>query len=194
MKVQIIGGSGTGKSTLAKFISEKENIKWIDTDRYLWKDELFTENHPIEKRKEMYEKDMESECDYVVSGSIFSWNANGFHNRDLLVFLYLDEEIRMERLRKREISRDNTKKTWRDENGNLTNEFIEWCKTYLKEKDNTQIGTYAAQSYEIELSKSSNLKLDSSQSVEELYSKVRASLKSNSTFSNVINREKKEEI
>lgn len=43
MKVQIIGGSGTGKSTLAKFISEKENIMWIDTDRYLWKDESFTE-------------------------------------------------------------------------------------------------------------------------------------------------------
>ncbi|WP_211316722.1 shikimate kinase [Oceanobacillus arenosus] len=26
---------GTGKSTLARYISEKENIKWIDTDNYL---------------------------------------------------------------------------------------------------------------------------------------------------------------
>ncbi|SDM89306.1 Adenylate kinase [Psychrobacillus sp. OK028] len=169
MKVQIIGGSGTGKSTLAKFISEKENIKWIDTDRYLWKDESFTENHPIEKRKEMYEIDMEFDRDYVVSGSIFSWYPNGFTNRDLFVFLFLDEEIRMERLRKREIKRNNPKEAWLDEDGNITNEFLEWCKTYLKEKDKTMIGTYAAQSYEMELSKSPILKLDSSQSLEELY-------------------------
>lgn len=176
MKVQIIGGSGTGKSTLAKFISEKENIKWIDTDRYLWKDESFTENYPVERRKEMYEKDMESECAYVVSGSIFSWHPNGFNDRDLFVFLYLDEEIRMKRLRRREIKRNNPKKTWRDEDGNMTNEFIEWCKTYLKEKDKTMIGTFAAQTYEMELSKSPILKLDSSQSVEELYLAIKARL------------------
>ncbi|WP_277586604.1 AAA family ATPase [Psychrobacillus antarcticus] len=177
MKVQIIGGSGTGKSTLAKFISEKENIMWIDTDSYLWKDESFTENYPIEKRREMYENDMELKSDYVVSGSIFSWYPNGFDDRDLLVFLFLDEKIRMERLRKREVRRDNPKKAWCDEDGNMTNEFIEWCKTYLKAKDKTMIGTYAAQSYEMELCKSPILKLDGSRSVEELYSTIRAALK-----------------
>jgi adenylate kinase family enzyme len=54
MKVQIIGASGTGKSTLAKYISEKENIKWIDTDYYLWKDDSFSEKNPIGKRIEMF--------------------------------------------------------------------------------------------------------------------------------------------
>lgn len=174
MKVQIIGGSGTGKSTLAKFISEKENIMWIDTDRYLWKDESFTENHPIEKRKEMYEKDMETNNGYAASGSIYSWYPNGFSDRDVLVFLYIDEEIRMERLRKREIRRNNTQKTWHDEDGNMTNEFLEWCKTYLTEQDKTMIGTYAAQSYQMELSKSPILKLDSSRMVEELYLEIKA--------------------
>lgn len=139
-------------------------------------------NHQIEKRKEMYAKDMKSACAYVVSGSIFSWHPNGFNDRELLVFLFLDEEIRMERLRKREIRRDNPKKTWTDEYGNITNEFLEWCKTYLNEKDKTMIGTYAAQTYEMELCKSPILKLDSSQSVDELYSTIRASLKSDSTF------------
>ena len=182
MKVQIIGGSGTGKSTLAKFISEKENSMWIDTDRYLWKDESFTENYPIEKRIEMYEIDMGSNDEYVVSGSVFSWNPNGFSNRDLFVFLYLDEEMRMERLRKREIRRNNPKKTWTDEDGNNTNEFLEWCKTYLKEQDKTMIGTYAAQYYEMELAKSPIVKLDSSQTVEELYLAIKAWLKSDSTF------------
>lgn len=53
MKLQLIGASGTGKSTLGKYIAEKEQIKWIDTDDYLWKDEHFSENYPIDQRLKM---------------------------------------------------------------------------------------------------------------------------------------------
>jgi adenylate kinase family enzyme len=170
VKIQIIGGSGTGKSTLAKFISEKENIKWIDTDNYLWKDDSFKENNPIEKRKEMYQKDMELGDNYVVSGSVFSWCPKGFSDRDVLVFLFLDEAVRMERLRNREMDRG----MWLDENGKYTNDFLEWCKTYLTEEDKSMAGTYAEQSYQMELSKSPVLKLDSSRPVEELYAEIKS--------------------
>ncbi|MGG0287297.1 AAA family ATPase [Peribacillus butanolivorans] len=167
MKVQIIGGSGSGKSTLAKFISEKQNIKWIDTDHYLWKDDSFTENNPIEKRRELYQKDMESDSSYVASGSVFSWCPKGFNNLDLLVFLFLDEAVRMERLLSREIERNDLSK-----NGEYTNDFLEWCKTYLTEEDKSMAGTYAEQSYQMELSKSPVLKLDSSRPVEVLYNEI----------------------
>lgn len=172
MKIQIIGGSGTGKSTLAKFISETENIKWIDTDNYLWKDDSFTENNPIEKRIRLYQEDMASCSSYVASGSLFSWCPKGFSNRDLLVFLSLDEAVRMERLRKREIERNNRSKMWVDKNGEYTTDFLEWCKIYLTEKDKSMPGTYAEQSYQMELSKSPVLKLDSSRSVKELYAEI----------------------
>lgn len=172
MKIQIIGGSGTGKSTLAKFISEKENIKWIDTDSYLWKDDSFTENNPIEKRIELYQNDMKSNSSYIASGSIFYWCPNGFSNRDLLIFLSLDEKVRMERLRNREIERNKLNQMWLDENGEYTNDFIEWCKTYLSEEDKSMAGTYAEQSYQMEISKSPVLKLESSRPVEELYTEI----------------------
>ncbi|MCK6258960.1 AAA family ATPase [Fictibacillus sp. KIGAM418] len=172
MKIQIIGGSGTGKSTLAKFISEKENIKWIDTDHYLWKDDSFKENIPIEKRIELYQRDINSNSSYVASGSIFVWCTKGFSNRDLLVFLSLDEGVRMERLRNREIERNNFSQMWLDENGEYTNDFLEWCKTYLSESDKNMAGTYAEQSYQMEISKSPVLKLDSSRPVEEIYAEV----------------------
>ncbi|MFE3976495.1 AAA family ATPase [Peribacillus simplex] len=171
MKVQIIGGSGTGKSTLAKFISEKEQIKWIDTDHYLWEDESFTRNNLIEKRNELYQKDMESCSDYVASGSIFSWCPTGFNNRDLLVFLFLDESIRMERLRNRELKR-NVSEMWLDENGEYTSDFLEWCKTYRTKVDKSMAGTYAEQSYQMKLSKSPVLSLDSSRPLEELYAEI----------------------
>lgn len=172
MKIQIIGGSGTGKSTLAKYISEKEQIKWIDTDHYLWKDDSFMENHPVEKRKELYRKDMVFGGSYLVSGSVFSWCPEGFSNRDLLVFLSLDEAVRMERLRKRECARSGLSGMWLDENKNYTNDFLEWCKTYWVEEDRGMAGTYVEQSYQMELSESPVLKLDSSRSVEELYVEV----------------------
>ncbi|GGH77935.1 adenylate kinase family enzyme [Pullulanibacillus pueri] len=179
MKIQIIGGSGTGKSTLAKFISGKEKIQWIDTDRYLWKDDTFTENHPVEKRMELYQRDMRASPCYVASGSVFSWYPKGFSDRDLLVFLTLDEAVRMERLRKREIERYGHHTMWLDANGHYTNDFIEWCKTYLTEKDPSASGTYAEQTYQIEHSKSPVLQLDSSKHVEELYTEILRQLRTN---------------
>lgn len=172
MKIQIIGASGAGKSTLAKYIGEQKQIKWIDTDYYLWKDDSFTENHPIEKRKELYQKDMALGGSYVVSGSIFSWCPEGFNNRDLLVFLSLDETVRMERLRKREMAQSGLHDIWLDENQTYTNDFIEWCKTYWTEEDKSMAGTYSEQLYQIELSASPVLKLDSSRPIEELYVEV----------------------
>ncbi|WP_312099246.1 AAA family ATPase [Niallia sp.] len=177
MRIQIIGGSGTGKSTLAKYISEKEKIKWIDTDNYLWKDDTFTENNPMEKRKEMYQKDINSNSSYVVSGSIFMWCPDGFSNRDLLVFLSLDEDIRMDRLRDRESKRNNLSKMWLDENGEYTNDFLEWCKTYWTAKEKSMAGTYAEQEYQMKISKSPVLKLDSSKSLDELYDEILNQLK-----------------
>lgn len=179
MKIQIIGGSGTGKSTLAKFISEQENIPWIDTDRCLLTDDTFTENHPVEKRLELYLKDRQSADSYVVSGSVFSWCPEGFSDRDLFVFLTLDEAVRMKRLKKREKNRRNGKDMRLDEQGEPATDFIEWCKTYHTEKDPNAIGTFAAQVYEMKLSKNPVLKIDSSKPVEELYKEVSTFLRGN---------------
>lgn len=172
MKVQIIGASGTGKSTLAKYISEKAECLWIDTDRYLWKDSSFTENHPVEKRVELYKQDMHSADCYAVSGSVFSWSKEGFSNRDLLVFLELEENQRMKRLLEREAARGNAGRMWPDSLGTPTNEFIEWCKTYHLATDKTLVGTYVSHMHELEVSQSPVLKLDSSKPVEELYQEI----------------------
>jgi len=172
MKIQLIGASGTGKSTLARYIAEKEQIKWIDTDHYLWKDETFSEKHPIEQRLKMYEHDRNEFDQLVVSGSVFSWNPTSFTDRDLLVFLTLDDEQRFERLIKREIVRGGTTSLWLNEQGNQTNDFLEWCKTYYTAKSSSDIGTFAEHKYQIAQSKSPVLKLDSNQSLEILYREI----------------------
>jgi adenylate kinase family enzyme len=131
MKIQVIGASGSGKSTLCKYISEKSGIYWIDTDKYLWKDSSFTENNSIEARFRMYNDDISNHQDYVVSGSVHSWNPEGFNDRDLLVLLIIDEEIRMNRVYNRELSRFGEKMLPGGEHYQITCEFLDWCKTYL---------------------------------------------------------------
>lgn len=176
MKIQIIGGSGTGKTTLGKYIGEKEGLKWIDTDQYIWKNDAFIEDYPIEERLEMYRRDMESCVGYVASGSIYSWCKNGFGDRDLLVFLYLDEDLRLKRLRAREVQRQSQFSL--DEKGEMTNEFLEWCQTYLIATDKEMVGTYAEHAHQMDISKSPVLKLDSSLSLEELHARIMESLQS----------------
>lgn len=170
MKIQIIGGSGTGKTTLGKFIGEKEGVKWLDTDGYIWKGHGFTESYPVEERLAMYRQDMESAESYVASGSVYAWCKDGFSDRDLLVFLFLDEDLRLERLRARETERNSPFSL--DENGKMTNEFLEWCQTYLKAGDKDMVGTYAEHARQMAISKSPVLKIDSSLPLEELYARI----------------------
>lgn len=177
MKIQIIGAAGTGKSTLGKYIAEKEQIKWIDTDSYIWKDNQFTESYAIDERLTMYQYDRKTNKDFVASGSVFAWNPNGFTDRDLLIFLYLDEKLRFKRLKKREIERGGKFALTIDDQGNQTNDFLEWCKTYYTAKNPSNIGTYAEHSYQLKHSISPILKLNSDQSLNSLYHTIISTLK-----------------
>lgn len=136
LKIQVIGAAGTGKSTLCKYISEKTGAYWIDTDKYLWIDQDFTERYTIQERFEIYNYDIDNHMDYIVSGSVHTWNPEGFHDRELLVLLRLDEEIRMKRLYNRELLRFGTRMLPGGDHYQLTYEFLEWCKTYLTEDEN----------------------------------------------------------
>ncbi|MGI1805238.1 hypothetical protein ACRPK8_05810 [Exiguobacterium sp. TDN 0502] len=164
MRIQIIGGSGTGKSTLGAFIGQSERIAWIDTDHYLWKDTKFTEKRDVPDRFSMYEADVMSFRDYVVSGSVFAWHPDGFSNRDLLVFLSLDESIRMERLIAREKAR------YPDFTGSSA--FLDWCRTYHTATDPMMIGTFAEHQHQMERSLSPVLRLDASLPTQLQYQKI----------------------
>ncbi|MCK2157250.1 shikimate kinase [Exiguobacterium sp. 17-1] len=166
MRIQIIGGSGTGKSTLGKWIGQQEGIPWIDTDHYLWKDHIFTEKRSIVERYALFTPDIERHHHYVVSGSIFSWNEIGFHNRELLVFLTLDENTRMERLIKREQER------YPDFTG--SNVFLDWCNTYLTATDPAMIGTLAEHRLQMIRSASPVIQIDAALPTDVMYKQIKS--------------------
>lgn len=171
MKIQVIGASGTGKSTLCKYISEKTGAFWIDTDKYLWKDEFYTENYPIEERLKMYNYDISNHDDYIVSGSVHSWNPGGFHDKELLVLLILDEETRMNRIYYREFERFGDRILPGGDHHEHTKEFIDWCKTYLTADENA-VNSLASHILRLKEASCKTLVLDGNEPVDVLCQRI----------------------
>src|SRR6478609_161264 len=121
MRVLITGASGSGTTTLARAIGEHLHWTHLDLDDYYW----LPTSPPYREKRERYERlsiclrDLRAARSAVVSGSLVAWGAELEDAFDLVVFLYLPREIRVDRLRKRETER-----------GLADPAFLEWAGQY----------------------------------------------------------------
>ena len=131
-RIHILGASGSGTTTLARKICERLGYKHIDTDDYYW---VKTEPPFIQKRKPEERIKLLSEamlsCDkWILSGSLCGWGDVFIPLFDLVVYLWISQDIRMERLKVREFQRYGEEiKT----GGKLFvshQEFMEWASQY----------------------------------------------------------------
>lgn len=132
MRIHIFGASGSGVTTLGKALSEQLNIEYFDSDDFFWlKTEVpFTEKQNPEIRNTTVSDILHTTDSWIFGGSIIHWGENIFPPFDLVIFLYLPPEIRMERLRKREFERYGEEITVNPERAVKSEEFIEWAKDY----------------------------------------------------------------
>lgn len=107
MKIHIFGASGSGTTTLGKALHNALSYRHLDADDYYWEktDPPFQLKVPKEKRNQQITKDFLAQKDCIISGSMVSWGAEWASAFDLYVFLYLPPEIRMQRLKDRELER-----------------------------------------------------------------------------------------
>lgn len=103
MKIRIIGSVGSGKTTLAKKLSDMEGIPFFETDRIVWKREQ-TEVRRTESEKRELLKQIICQPDWVIEGvHIEPWAMESFSQADVVIFLDIPKHQIRYQLIKRQI-------------------------------------------------------------------------------------------
>lgn len=129
--IHITGASGSGVSTLGAALAERLGAPQFDVDDFFWMptDPPFTDKRPIVERLALLEERLVGDR-WVLSGSLVGWGDQLTRRFDLVVFLYTPADIRMARLRAREIARYGAA----IEPGGIMHEnsraFLEWAARY----------------------------------------------------------------
>ena len=102
--IHIFGASGSGTSTLGRKICAELGYRFMDTDDYYWapSDPPYMRKREKEERLAQMRRDILSNENVVISGSLVDWGDALIPMFTLAVRLVTDTEIRIERLRNRE--------------------------------------------------------------------------------------------
>jgi len=121
-KVNIVGGAGSGTSTIGKKLAKKWSCAHFEADDFLWQptDPPYVELRTNEEKNQMAYDAMHVESSYIISGSISSWQERNVALLTGVVFLDVATEIRLRRLEAREVARF----------GKIDQKFYDWATQY----------------------------------------------------------------
>lgn len=106
-RIHITGASGAGTTTLGAAVGQAVDVTHVDTDNFYWQptEPPFTIARPMPERLERLEAVLAQSERWVLSGSLMGWGDSLSPAFDLVVFLYLTPEVRLERTLARERKR-----------------------------------------------------------------------------------------
>lgn len=106
-RIHILGASGSGTPTLGRALAHRLQCPHFDTNDYF----RLPTNPPFPRQRERTERqqllmnDVTAHDAWVVPGSLCGWGDVAIPRFELVVFLQISPDIRMERLRRREHER-----------------------------------------------------------------------------------------
>ena len=128
-----MGAPGSGTTTIAKSICEQLNYPHFDSDSYLWlpTKEPFTVTRPEEEYLSLMSTDLNYHEQWILSGHVSYGFADAYLPLyDLIVFVYVPADIRIERLKKREYERYGEEILPGGSKYDHSKEFLEWASSY----------------------------------------------------------------
>lgn len=131
-RIHIYGASGSGVTTLGAALSERLSVPHLDTDEFYWKktEIPYTEKNRPERRIAKIKDAISNHQSWVLSGSLCSWGGPLTSLFTLTIFVYLEADLRLTRLREREKQRFGSRI---DKSGDLYEKhikFVEWAAEY----------------------------------------------------------------
>ena len=103
MRIHLLGPSGSGTSTLGKLIAENFNIPWFDSDEISWikTDPPFTINRKRDERIKLLKEILMNNNSFVLSGAVRTWGDFISDYLDIVIYKYVEQQIRIKRLLER---------------------------------------------------------------------------------------------
>ncbi|MBE6780400.1 MAG: DNA topology modulation protein FlaR [Ruminococcaceae bacterium] len=131
MKIRIIGCSGSGKTYLAKRLSERYNIPSFDLDDIQWDNSQnsYGVKMPIEKRNRML-NDILQQPNWIIEGVYYAWVQKSFEDADVIYVLDMPKRLYRYRIIKRFIKRKVGLEKGKKETLNSVCELLKWTNTF----------------------------------------------------------------
>lgn len=131
MKIRIIGCSGSGKTYLAKRLSEKYNIPNFDLDDIQWDNSQnsYGVKIPIEKRNQML-NDILQQPDWIIEGVYYAWVQKSFEDADVIYVLDMPKWLYRFRIIKRFIKRRVGLENGKKETLKSVYNLLKWTNTF----------------------------------------------------------------
>jgi adenylate kinase family enzyme len=132
-RLHITGASGAGVTTLGRALADALAIPHHDTDDYFWQpsNPPYRGKRPVADRLRLMRELFLDRGEWVLSGSLDGWGDPLIPAFDLVVFIYVPAEVRLQRLRARETRRFGVDAIsaggWRHQEAE---EFFEWASHY----------------------------------------------------------------
>lgn len=103
-RINIIGASGVGKTTLGALLASRLGIQHFDSDAYYHfpTDPPYRLQRSPEERCTLLERDLSAHENWILSGGAGTWVPTPALDYTVVVFLYLPSEVRIERVLRRE--------------------------------------------------------------------------------------------
>jgi adenylate kinase family enzyme len=122
MRILVTGASGSGTSTLGRALATALQAAFVDADDLFWlpTDPPFKLKRDAAERAALLRERLGSNRSLVLSGSIDGWGTDLEDAFNLIVFLRAPAEVRVDRLRTRELR----------QLGRVDEEFIAWAAQY----------------------------------------------------------------
>ena len=131
-RVHILGASGSGTTTLGAALGARLGWRHVDSDDLFWvkTQPPFTTQRAREARLGGVLPWMRAERNWVFSGSAVGWAGPLEPLYDLVVYLRLDQALRMARLRAREVARYGARIDPGGDMAVASAAFMAWAEAY----------------------------------------------------------------
>lgn len=128
-RIHIMGASGAGTTTLGKALAARLPHVQLDSDDYYW-EQKYSIKSDVAARLSRLQADLKRKEPWILSGALCGWGDPLRDTFDLVIFLWIPEEIRLGRLRAREYERYGDEGLPGGDKYEDVESFIAWAAQY----------------------------------------------------------------